>query len=247
MDSLSFHSASDLAGGGGGGGGFDQPTEKPGHFKLVSKDGIFSRPTGIGFLPDDVLPSSSSNVGTSSLEPTSRLEPTPRLDLSEGALAGIIVAAVVVTLIVVGVVLWVHLRRRKSKSQELNVELSSHPPTQPVQTHFNLAMEPEAKMAASRQNSLTSNGGPPSFRSINEEDEEFTDYGSVMGSFPPSPTLSFRSVVDGPGFSRSRSGTGTSFGTVASFASDWTRRSRASTTASFHTCVEEDFTNTPPS
>jgi hypothetical protein len=39
MDSLSFHSASDLAGGGGGGGGggFDQPTEKPGHFKLVSK------------------------------------------------------------------------------------------------------------------------------------------------------------------------------------------------------------------
>ena len=64
-----------------------------------------------------------------------------------GALAGIIVAAVVVTLIVVGVVLWVHLRRRKSKSQELNVELSSHPPTQPVQTHFNLAMEPEAKMA----------------------------------------------------------------------------------------------------
>jgi hypothetical protein len=71
-----------------------------------------------------------------------------------GALAGIIVAAVVVTLIVVGVVLWVHLRRRKSKSQELNVELSSHPPTQPVQTHFNLAMEPEAKMAGklNRQN-----------------------------------------------------------------------------------------------
>ena len=39
MDSLSFHSASDLAGGGGGGGGggFDPPTEKPGHFKLLSK------------------------------------------------------------------------------------------------------------------------------------------------------------------------------------------------------------------
>ena len=52
MDSLSFHSASDLAGGGGGGGGggFDPPTEKPGHFKLLSK----------GFSPFYYLVKSSS-------------------------------------------------------------------------------------------------------------------------------------------------------------------------------------------
>jgi hypothetical protein len=37
---------------------------------------------------------------------------------------------------------------------------------------------------------------------------------------------------------RSRAGTGTSFGTVASFSS---YRSRLSNTASFHTCVQEDF------
>lgn len=36
------------------------------------------------------------------------------------------------------------------------------------------------------------------------EDEfgSFTDYGSVLSSFPPSPALSYRSALDGPGFSR---------------------------------------------
>ena len=94
--------------------------------------------------------------------------------------------------------------------------------------------------------------------SIDDEDElgSFTDYGSIVGSFPPSPAGSFRSAIDAPGFSRfvnintlykirfneiinwSRAGTGTSFATVASFGS---YRSRVSNTASFHTCVEEEF------
>lgn len=98
----------------------------------------------------------------------------------------------------------------------------------------------------------------------NDPDDEmgsFTDYGSIIGSFPPSPAGSFRSAIDAPGFSRflferkdiklklfhcpflffycrSRAGTGTSFATVASFGS---YRSRVSNTASFHTCVEEEF------
>jgi hypothetical protein len=34
------------------------------------------------------------------------------------------------------------------------------------------------------------------------DDEVFTEYGSIFGSFPPSPTLSFRSAIDAPGFNR---------------------------------------------
>ena len=39
---------------------------------------------------------------------------------------------------------------------------------------------------------------------VDPDDEmgSFTDYGSVVGSFPPSPTPSFRSAIDAPGFSR---------------------------------------------
>jgi len=33
-------------------------------------------------------------------------------------------------------------------------------------------------------------------------DETGTEYGSMEGSYPPSPTLSFRSAIDGAGFSR---------------------------------------------
>lgn len=186
--------------------------------------------------------SSTSNSSSA----TSRLEPAPRLEVSSGELAGIIVAVVLVTLLCVTVAVWL-LRRKKNKSQTLSMELNHHQPPSTISAQLNMVvMETDVKGTASRQSSLSSNGGPPSFRSITEEPEEdFTDYGSVMesGSFPPSPTLSFRSVFDGPGISRSRTGTGTSFGTVASFNSDWTRRSRASTNASFKTCVEEDINN----
>ena len=68
--------------------------------------------------------------------------------------------------------------------------------------HFSIAV---------RQNSYGSTGyigslGP--YRNDgsgqSEEDEmgSFTDYGSIVGSFPPSPAGSFRSAIDAPGFSR---------------------------------------------
>lgn len=60
-------------------------------------------------------------------------------------LAGIIVAAALVTAAIVAIAVWLHFRRKKSKSQALNVELSHHPQT--VQTQFNLGfvMETETK------------------------------------------------------------------------------------------------------
>lgn len=68
-------------------------------------------------------------------------------------------------------------------------------------------------MIAVRQNSYGSTGyigshGPYRMDGgsggQSEEDEmgSFTDYGSIVGSFPPSPAGSFRSALDAPGFSR---------------------------------------------
>lgn len=69
------------------------------------------------------------------------------------------------------------------------------------------------KITAVRQNSYGSTGyigshGPYRMDGgsggQSEEDEmgSFTDYGSMVGSFPPSPAGSFRSAIDAPGFSR---------------------------------------------
>lgn len=171
-------------------------------------------------------------VDVAGLETSSRLKSTVQgLELSTEVLAGIIVAAVVSVAIIL-VVIWVHLRRKRSKSGQL--EVSGQP--QPPQTQISVIMDND-KMTASRQNSGAYIGpyGHPNFET---NEESGTEYGSMEGSFPPSPALSFRSAIDGPGFSRSRTGTGTSFGTVASFGS---HRSRLSTTASFQTCFEEEF------
>ena len=53
--------------------------------------------------------------------------------------------------------------------------------------------------------SFTRNGpddGPAGAAGATMDDEVFTEYGSIVGSFPPSPTLSFRSAIDAPGFNR---------------------------------------------
>ncbi len=61
---------------------------------------------------------------------------------------------------------------------------------------------------AIRQNSNgygSTYNGQLGYRNSVEDDDEmgsFTDYGSVVGSFPPSPAGSFRSAIDAPGFSR---------------------------------------------
>ena len=64
---------------------------------------------------------------------------------STAELAGIIVAAALVTAAIIAIAVWLHFRRKKSKSQALNVELSHQPQT--VQTQFNLGfvMETDAK------------------------------------------------------------------------------------------------------
>jgi hypothetical protein len=64
---------------------------------------------------------------------------------------------------------------------------------------------------AVRQNSYGSTGyigslGPYRSDGVGQSEEDemgsFTDYGSIVGSFPPSPAGSFRSAIDAPGFSR---------------------------------------------
>jgi hypothetical protein len=158
---------------------------------------------------------------------SSRLEPFSQ-QIDGAVLAGIIVAVAVVAAAIVAIAVWAHYRRkRRSKTQ-------AQP--QPPQGQLNVVMETDIKTIASRQNSGGGYNGPMGFYDVDEDVR--TIYGSVVGSTPPSPALSFRSAIDGPGFSRSRSGTGTSFGTVASFGS---HRSRLSTTASFKTCLEEEF------
>lgn len=179
------------------------------------------------------------------------LEPTTAgpHELSPVELAGVIVAAALVTVAIIGLGVWMHCRRKKSKSQETTggrMNGPHHPVAPQVSV---ISMETDVRPAAVRQNSYGSTGyigshGPYRMDGgsggQSEEDEmgSFTDYGSIVGSFPPSPAGSFRSALDAPGFSRSRAGTGTSFATVKSFGS---YRSRASNTASFHTCVEEEF------
>ncbi|XP_032793245.2 uncharacterized protein LOC116930007 isoform X1 [Daphnia magna] len=197
------------------------------------------------------------------------LEPTTAgpHELSPVELAGVIVAAALVTVAIIGLGVWMHCRRKKSKSQEttggrmngphhpvapqvsvISMETDVRPAGQLISAS-NVSSAYRSQTIAVRQNSYGSTGyigshGPYRMDGgsggQSEEDEmgSFTDYGSIVGSFPPSPAGSFRSALDAPGFSRSRAGTGTSFATVKSFGS---YRSRASNTASFHTCVEEEF------
>lgn len=160
--------------------------------------------------------------------------------LSTGELVGVIVAASLVTACLIGVAIWLQWRSRRKRKGGATVTSQQH--------QVAIISLEAVKSTASRQNSAsnglgTSGAGYSNSAVVPEigdplDDEIFTEYGSIVGSFPPSPTLSFRSAIDAPGFNRSRAGTGTSFGTVASFSS---YRSRLSNTASFHTCVEEDF------
>ncbi|EFX71156.1 hypothetical protein DAPPUDRAFT_309213 [Daphnia pulex] len=260
------------------------------------------------------------------------LEPTTAgpHELSPVELAGVIVAAALITAALIGFGIWMHFRRKKSKSQELNSatggRMNGGPNHHPVAPQVSvISMETDVRPAGEfaspkssnssnsstmlasnlfrsriivyrfdlvggrssalgtttennkscwpwdngrfgpsssfqgdnnnnssvfytvRQNSYGSTGyigslGPYRSDGVGQSEEDemgsFTDYGSIVGSFPPSPAGSFRSAIDAPGFSRSRAGTGTSFATVMSFGS---YRSRASNTASFHTCVEEEF------
>jgi len=160
-----------------------------------------------------------------------------------GELVGVIVAASLVTACLIVVAFWLQWRRRRKRKGGATVTASGS-----SRQHQVAIISLEAvKSTASRQNSSSlgvsgtgynNNAVVPETGDPSVDDEIFTEYGSIVGSFPPSPTLSFRSAIDAPGFNRSRAGTGTSFGTVASFSS---YRSRLSNTASFHTCVEEDF------
>jgi len=173
------------------------------------------------------------------VETPSRPEPTVTdYELSPELLAGIIVAAALFSVAVIAIAVWFHVRRKKSK----NLPVEPQPPPSTV----SVIMDTDTKTIASRQNSGSGGYNGPygyhhygaGYGSYETDEEVGTEYGSVIGSFPPSPALSFRSALDGPGFSRSRTGTGTSFGTVASFGS---HRSRLSTTASFQTCFEEEL------
>lgn len=236
------HSLVELTGAGSSSSSF---ADRPSKVKL---DGDFAVHLGVnGSGGDD--PFFTSTASRLDLEPTTA---GPH-ELSPVELAGVIVAAALITAALIGFGVWMHFRRKKSKSQELNTATGRmnggpnhhHHPVAPQVSV--ISMETDVRPAAVRQNSYGSTGyigslGP--YRNDgsgqSEEDEmgSFTDYGSIVGSFPPSPAGSFRSAIDAPGFSRSRAGTGTSFATVMSFGS---YRSRASNTASFHTCVEEEF------
>jgi len=163
------------------------------------------------------------------LETSSRLKSTvPGLGLSPEVLAGVIVAAALVSLGICVIAIWIHVRRKRSKSGQLEVNAQPQPP------------QPQISIISDKSPTIIGVGPGSYYYNGKTEgnDETGTEYGSMEGSYPPSPTLSFRSAIDGAGFSRSRTGTGTSFGTVASFNS---HRSRLSTTASFQTCFEEEF------
>ncbi|KZS10763.1 Uncharacterized protein APZ42_024678 [Daphnia magna] len=143
------------------------------------------------------------------------LEPTTAgpHELSPVELAGVIVAAALVTVAIIGLGVWMHCRRKKSKSQETTggrMNGPHHPVAPQVSV---ISMETDVRPAAVRQNSYGSTGyigshGPYRMDGgsggQSEEDEmgSFTDYGSIVGSFPPSPAGSFRSALDAPGFSR---------------------------------------------
>ncbi|XP_046657625.1 uncharacterized protein LOC124350935 isoform X1 [Daphnia pulicaria] len=221
--------------------------DRPSKVKLDDAAAIHLGVNGSG--GDD--PFFTSTASRLDLEPTTAgpHELSPDGDAVE--LAGVIVAAALITAALIGFGIWMHFRRKKSKSQELNSasgRMNGGPNHHPVAPQVSvISMETDVRPAAVRQNSYGSTGyigslGPYRSDGVGQSEEDemgsFTDYGSIVGSFPPSPAGSFRSAIDAPGFSRSRAGTGTSFATVMSFGS---YRSRASNTASFHTCVEEEF------
>lgn len=203
-------------------------------------------------LADDNDSSSTATAATAATTTSSAV----LYQLSTGELVGVIVAASLVTAALIGVVIWLQWRNRRKRK---GASVTSPPPNgaNGQQQQVSIISMESTKSSVSRQNSVangiglgynnnamtsfTRNGpddGPAGAAGATMDDEVFTEYGSIVGSFPPSPTLSFRSAIDAPGFNRSRAGTGTSFGTVASFSS---YRSRLSNTASFHTCVQEDF------